>query len=200
MPGSFVHKPIDPVAYAEAKQQLRARIAQSPVPEDVGHAENTLYWLLQLHAQADPALRLAAIAHDIERAREDRLQRHAWPDYDAFKAAHAAIGARMASRVLQSTRLDAPLRAEVHRLIKRHESGGDPRSDLLKDADSLSYFDHNLPFYFEREGWQETLRRARWGYQRLSARARQFYPRIQPDSAELRTLLKQASSSSPPHR
>ena len=50
--------------------------------------------------------------------------------------------------------------------------GGDPRSDLLKDADSLSYFDVNLPLYFERNGWQETHRRCVWGYRRLSERAR----------------------------
>jgi hypothetical protein len=28
---------------------------------------------------------------------------------------------------------------------------GFPGSDLLKDADSISYFDVNLPLYFQRE-------------------------------------------------
>ncbi len=41
----------------------------------------------------------------------------------------------------------------------------------IKDADSLSYFDVNLPLYFERNGWQETQRRCVWGYLRLSPRA-----------------------------
>ena len=37
---------------------------------------------------------------------------------------------------------------EVSRLVEVHEVGGDPRSDLLKDADSISYFDVNLqPIY-----------------------------------------------------
>ena len=53
-----------------------------------------------------------------------------------------------------------------------HEVGGDPRSDLLVDADSLSYFDVNLPLYYERSGWEETHRRCVWGYRRLSKRAR----------------------------
>ncbi len=44
------------------------------------------------------------------------------------------------------------LTQEVHRLVCLHEVGGDLRSDLLKDADSLSYFDVNLPRYFERGG------------------------------------------------
>src|SRR5690625_3768004 len=181
--------------YARAKQLLRTRIAASPVPEDPGHAENTLYWLLQLDPEADQALRLAALAHDIERAREDRLQRHDWTDYDAFKAAHAAIGADITRKILLEAGMEPELREEVCRLVSRHESGGDPRSDLLKDADSLSYFDHNLPFYFQREGWNETLRRARWGYQRLSPRARNYYPKIEADSEELGRLLECASEN-----
>ncbi len=52
--------------------------------------------------------------------------------------------------------------------------GGDLRSDLLKDADSLSYFDVNLPLYFERNGWKETHGRCAWGYLRLSPRASSF--------------------------
>ena len=67
---------------------------------------------------------------------------------------------------------DDALTQEVHRLVCAHEVGGDPRSDLLKDADSLSYFDVNLPRYFQRHGWQETRRRCAWGYLRLSQRAR----------------------------
>lgn len=85
------------------------------------------------------------------------------------------------------------LREEVCRLVSRHESGGDPRSDLLQDAGSLLYFDHNLPFYFQREGWKETLRRARWGCQRLFPRARRYYPKIKADNEELGKLLKCAS-------
>ncbi len=55
---------------------------------------------------------------------------------------------------------DETLTRKVQRLVCLHEGGGgDLRSDLLKDADSLSYFDVNLLLYFERTGWQETHRR-----------------------------------------
>ena len=40
---------------------------------------------------------------------------------------------------------DETLIREVHRLVCLHEVGGDLRSDLLKDADSRSCFDVNLP-------------------------------------------------------
>lgn len=176
-------------AHARAAALIREVLARAPVEEDAGHAENTLHWLLRLAPAADPALRLAALAHDIERARETRLRREQFADYDEFKARHARVGAWICHRLLRRAGVEAELRWEVARLIRRHESGGDARSDLLKDADSLSYFDHNLIYYYRREGWEETLRRARWGYRRLSPRARRYFRRISPEQAELRRLL-----------
>ncbi len=181
-------------SHARAAALIREVLARSPVEEDAGHAENTLHWLLRMEPSADAALRMAALGHDIERAREDRLQRHSFEDYDTFKAQHAELGAQIADELLQSAGVEAEVRQEVARLIRRHEVGGDPRSDLLKDADSLSYFDHNLPLYYRREGWDETLRRARWGYQRLSPRAREYYREITPDCAQLKQLLAEVAA------
>lgn len=181
-----------------AVQRIRAAIARSPVPEDPGHAENTLQWMKRLAPEAGPALHLAALAHDIERARPDRLMRHEFDDYDSFKKEHAAVGADIAEALLLDVGIDAVLRQAVFFLIRQHEVGGDPESDLLKDADSLSYFDHNLPFYYRREGWTNTLRRARWGYQRLSARAREYYCEIKHSDHELERLLHYAGKPGHP--
>ena len=48
-----------------AERKIRVLLERSRVPEDSGHAENTLKWVLLLRPDADPALRLAAIAHDV---------------------------------------------------------------------------------------------------------------------------------------
>ncbi|MCP4825755.1 MAG: DUF4202 domain-containing protein, partial [Shimia sp.] len=53
-----------------AKQKIRLIIADSRVPEDPHHADNTLEWLLRLEPDAGEALQLAALAHDIDRAIE----------------------------------------------------------------------------------------------------------------------------------
>lgn len=177
-----------------AAELVRARIGRSPVPEDPGHAENTLTWLLRLCPDADAALRLAALAHDIERARKDRLRRQDFEDYDRFKALHAAIGARIAGRYLRQAKVAREIRRETCRLIRLHESGGDARSDLLKDADSISFFDHNLPMYFQREGAAESLRRARWGYERLSARGRAHVAGLSYAEPELRRILQRVTT------
>ncbi|MCQ9617292.1 DUF4202 domain-containing protein [Paenalcaligenes niemegkensis] len=162
------------------------------MPEDLGHAKNTLEWLLRLNPDADHALMVAAYAHDIERARPDRYQRHMFANYDDFKRAHAREGSLRLSELLRNYPLSQAFINECARLVEHHEHGGDARSDVLKDADSLSYFDHNLAFYYEREGYQSTLKRARWGYQRLSSRAQARFHTLAPEDPVLQLLLREA--------
>ena len=57
---------MDNIAYA--KQKIHTIISKSSVPEDPAHAENTLKWLLKLKPNANEALCIAALAHDIDRA------------------------------------------------------------------------------------------------------------------------------------
>ena len=122
----------------QVARRIREVIAGSTVPEDPEHSRNTLGWLLQLDPTADAALRIAALGHDIDRAVEERKVRRAdFADYDAFKAAHARNSADILGEILHECGVeDEALRQEVDRLVCRHEVGGDPRSDLLKDADS----------------------------------------------------------------
>ena len=169
-----------------AKREILAMISGSEVPEDFPHANNTLQWLLKLDPSADQALQIAALAHDIDRAATGRkVRREDFPDYDAFKAAHARNGAALLLEILEGCGVDPNLTAEACRLVTAHEVGGDPRSDLLKDADSLSYFDTNLPLYFQREGLAETRRRTEWGYRRLSTAARPLARRMVSQSPDL---------------
>ena len=169
-------------------------IAGSTVPEDPEHSRNTLEWLFRLDPKADAALRIAALGHDIDRAVEARkVRRAAFADYDSFKAAHASNGASILSEIMQECSVeDEALAREVHRLVCVHEVGGDPRSDLLKDADSLSYFDVNLPHYYQRHPWEETRQRCVWGYLRLSERARSLVANLPQKSDELRRMIDES--------
>ena len=177
-----------------AKQRIREIVAGSRVPEDPRHAENTLAWLRTLAPQADQALQIAALAHDIDRAVEAQKVRRADydGDYDAFKAAHAQHGAQMLQAILDQCAVAKPIADEACRLVSLHEIGGDPRADLLKDADSISYFKVNLPLYYQREGWEETLRRSLWGYRRLSAAMQKIAQNITYDNPILTRLLREA--------
>jgi hypothetical protein len=179
--------------------QVRARISElisgSTVPEDPIHSTNTLEWLLKFEPDADEALQLAALGHDIDRAVEaNKVLRTDFSDYDDFKAAHARHSAEMLLEILQQCRVEDPsLADELYRLVCLHEVGGDARSDLLVDVDSLSYFDVNLPLYRDRNSRAETLRRCVWGYRRLSNRARVIASQLYSHGDELAPLMEEAA-------
>ena len=174
------------------KKAIEKTVALSSVPEDPIHSTNTLQWLLRLKPDVDEGLQIAALGHDIERAIEERkVKRQDFEDYDAFKQAHALNSAK----ILRELMLDNGITAlefvdDVYTLVCRHEVGGDPRSDILRDVDSLSYFDVNLPHYYQRNGREETLRRCRWGYRRLSERGKAMLREIRHDDEELREILE----------
>ena len=119
------------------------------------------------------------------------LARADFDDYDAFKAAHARNGAKILRPILSACGVPEDIVDEACRLVEVHEVGGDPSSDLLKDADSISYFDVNLPLYYQREGWTETKRRSLWGYRRLSARARKIVENINYEEEAMIRVLQE---------
>ncbi len=173
-----------------ARRRIRRVIAGSRVPEDSRHADNTLEWLLHLQPDAGDALQLAALAHDIDRAVEEtKVRRADFDDYDTFKAAHARNSVEVLRPILTACGVERDVVDETCRLVATHEAGGDPGSDLLRDADSISYFDVNLRLYCQREGWDEALRRSRWGYRRLSSRAREIVKQIVHKDKALEYML-----------
>lgn len=177
------------------KQEIKHIISKSEVPEDPVHAQNTLEWMLKLKPDADEALQIAALGHDIERAIESRkIKRYDFDDFDAFKEAHARNSARILKEMIQDHHMPKDLIEEVSWLVSHHEIGGDTRSDLLRDADSLSFFDVNLPLYYEREGWEKSLERCRWGYKRLSPKIKEMVREFISHSDEIRNLLKSVFS------
>jgi hypothetical protein len=180
------------------KKRIRSAVARSSVPEDPSHAENTLEWLLKFKPDADEALRIAALGHDIERAIDERkVRREDFGDYDAFKAVHAKNSSVILREIMEECEVSDPsLINKICRLVEAHEVGGDPGSDLLRDADGISYFDVNLPLYFQREGWDETKRRSIWGYRRLTPRAKEIVKHIVYEEEVLMRLLREVTHES----
>ncbi len=186
---------IPPRWFEEARARVARILADSRVPEDFGHAHDVDRWVLRLRPEAagDWSLRLAAFAHDLDRALPDaeRVHREDFSDYDDFKAAHAANSARVLAGLMRKA--GAPSRAvrDAAGLVLHHERGGaEPRLRLLCDADALSFFTHNLPFFLLREGEARALERMRWGAARLSpagVRALRAFPFADP---RIRRMVK----------
>ena len=173
------------------KKKILKIIENSTVPEDLTHAKNTLEWLLKLKPDADEALKIAALGHDIERAVEERkVRRRDYTNYDEFKQAHALNSAKILTEIMKEYNISRELADDVFFLIRHHETGGDSRIDLLKDADSISYFDANLSHYYNRNGVEETKKRCLWGYKRLSEKTKQVLAKFEYQDKKLGILVR----------
>ncbi|GAH59945.1 unnamed protein product, partial [marine sediment metagenome] len=107
------------------KKTIEGVIEKSLVSEDPLHAKNTLEWLLKLKPDADDALKIAALGHDIERAIEHRkVKRKNYRDYDEFKEAHALNSARILEEIMKGCNVRKELIDDICFLVSHHETGG----------------------------------------------------------------------------
>ena len=172
-------------------KEVESIIRHSSVSEDPLHAKNTLQWLLRLNPHANETMKLAAFAHDIERALPERkVKREDFPDYNAFKLAHARNSAKIIAELMGKYGVCIKDIEEVRYLVAHHETGGCERSDLIRDADSLSFFDVNLAFYAKRNRFQEVVDRCLWGYKRISAKRRKYLYELIENRKEVATFVK----------
>jgi hypothetical protein len=173
------------------KKKIEEIIKKSPVPEDPIHSKNTLEWLLWLEPDADEALQIAALGHDIERAIEERkVRREDYKNYDEFKDAHASNSAKILAEIMKECSISKKLADDSFFLVCQHETGGTRRSDILRDADSISFFHVNLPYYFIRNGVAETRKRFLWGYRRLPDNLKRLVAEFDYQNKELASLVR----------
>ena len=173
------------------ESEIERIISKSEIPEDSRHSKNTRAWVLKLKPEADIALQIAALGHDIERSmKELKIKRENYTDYNEFKMAHARNSAKVLDDLLSKYDLNETIRYKISHLVSHHEFGGYPEANILKDADSISYFDVNLPFYFQRNSRGETEFRIIWGYQRLSDEAKSIVRNFSYDNIELEAVFR----------
>lgn len=172
------------------KKKIGGIIKKSLVPEDSLHSKNTLKWLLKLTPDANEALKIAALGHDIERAIEQRKVRHEdFSSFDEFKNAHALNSAKIMADIMKEYTISKELVGDVLSLVARHETGGDERANVLKEADTISFFDVNLPLYYARHSVEETERRVLWGYHKLSTNLKEVVAKMEYGDKKLSSLL-----------
>ena len=75
-------------------------------------------------------------------------------------------------------------------LVRHHETGGTKRADLLRNADSISFFHVNLPYYFIRNGLEDTQKRCLWGFKRLSKDMQKVVAKFHYPDKELDALVR----------
>ena len=111
--------------FKRIESQIEKVISKSQVPEDLIHSKNTKEWVLKLKPEADIALQIAALGHDIERSIDERkINRDHYTDYDEFKKVHSQKSARTLHEILLLYNIDKTIRDKVTNLVILHETGG----------------------------------------------------------------------------
>lgn len=183
--------------YIEIENKIINEISKSPTETDPDHSRSTKKWLLELDPDADKALWIAALAHDIERAYstpEDEKKKEDFNNYRAIKTAHGRKSADIICELLAEYQLDDVFLKRVRFLVEHHEFGGDNGCDVLREADSISFFENNLKTYFRKYGPEKTKEKVQYMYERMSKRGREIVVKFQYENHELNNLMKDVLS------
>lgn len=174
------------------KKEIREIMLKSPLEFD---PMLTLDWVLRLKPNADEALQIAALSHDIDRPISGITETYGLKNLDNiadFKREHAKRSAEIIVRILKKHHYDESILRKVEHLVEKHEEGGDEEADILMDADSIAYFDYNLPFYLEKNGATKTKDKIKFMYRRLSSRGKNLVNNIKFSGKELVDLFEEA--------
>jgi len=135
---------------------------------------------MKLEPNADKALQISALAHDIDRAIHKILEKDL-KDYskiNEYNQEHAKRSAKIISDILKKYQYDTKIINKVEFLVKNHEQGVDKESNILMDADSLAYFEYNIPTYLKINGPERTKQKIKFMYDRMSNKAKKLVNNI----------------------
>jgi len=140
------------------------------------HFERAVYWLEQFLDECTEAHKIAAYAHDIERALRPKSIKASnnYLDED-FLTYHQERGADIMAEFLKKEGApDEVIEIVVH-LISKHEVGGDDQQNAMKDADSVSFLETNAERFVREfapeQGYQKVKPKLDWMFDRISSDA-----------------------------
>lgn len=176
------------------KAKILDLLNKSPFVAEVKHAELVHKWVLRLKPDADEALQIASFSHDIDRAITGITEKDL-KDYskiDQFKQEHAIRSARFIEEIMRKEGYDNDIIDKVKYLVTNHEVGGDIESDILRNADSLAYFEYNVPLYMERNGKDRAKGKIQFMYKRIPTDIRLIVKTMKYDDEEIEKFIHDA--------
>lgn len=181
----------------QLEKEIEEMISKSPVKTDLAHAKSTKKWVLKLKPDSDLALQIAALAHDIERCNETpefNKTKENFDNYDEIKRLHSERSSKVIVDLLKKHHFEESFIQKVSHLVLKHEFGGDGESDVLMDADSLSFFEENFEQYFLKFGEETTRKKIKFMFNRMSKTAQSFAKKFKFKNPELNLIFKEETA------
>ena len=164
-------------------EDVKKFVDESFQGKHVKHFDRTVHWVEILRPDADEALLIAAYGHDIERGhRKPEHQNIYHQSEKGFRdenmlRLHQDEGARIMGEFLAEKNADDKLIERVKHLITYHEEGGDEDQNLLKDCDSISFFETNAAHFV-------TEKAPKIGKEKVKDKFEYMFERITSDKAK----------------
>jgi|GEM_PF-247522 len=150
------------------------------------HLKLTKFYAEKIHKNdtgvpADVALIVASLMHDIERAfieDKDTYEKMYSKQKDGFKNKefldyHQERSSEIASQFLLKNGMDKLFVKKVCKMIRNHETGGDFDTNILKDADSLAFFETYIDYFVniqvKRTSKEMVKSKLEWTYNRITS-------------------------------
>jgi len=158
---------------------------------EYSHSQSVWQWVLKLKPDADIALQIAALGHDIDRSFGNyRKMKAKFATYDEYKKEHALLSAKIMCDILKKYDFNGTIINKVKHLIENHEIGGRGDVEILKEADSITFF-NNLLHYRQIHTKEETINKIKFMYNRLNKKAKLMISQINIKDEKLARLLKE---------
>ena len=179
--------------FKKLKIEILDILKKSPLDFEVIHANLVHKWVLVLQPNADEALQIAALSHDMDRAITGITEKDLkdYSQIENFKSEHAKRSAKFISEILKKNNYSKEIVSKVAYLVSNHETGGDNESNTLMNADSIAYFENNISSYLKRNGLERTKSKIEFMYHRMSPEARKKVKRLAIKSKEIRKLIEE---------
>ena len=160
----------------KVKQFVLESFSQGANEKNMDHFERAVYWLQRLKPDADEPMLIAAYAHDLGRAFREQDTANFFKDKEfddpEILASHQEGGAKIISEFLKKQNYNPDDIKRIYNMVRYHEEGGDVESDLIKDADSISYLEVNVKKFLgwlDKLGKEKVRRKIDWMYERISS-------------------------------
>lgn len=160
------------------KRRIENIIKESPIKEDSKHSILTYEEVMELCPNASEELKISALAHDIERAVSPRIEQSPSELYEDYKEKHAERSAEITANLMEDVGYDQDSINKVRDYITHHEVGGSEETDILMDADSITYFRYNVNLYYERTRFEKTKEKIIFMYERSSESAKKVISKL----------------------
>jgi hypothetical protein len=169
--------------YEKVEKHVSRLFEQAGKEPVLFHSRRTVFWLLKLKPDADQALKIAALAHDIERVSPPPPLEYmvadsskGWLDPE-FLRLHSIKGSEIIEKLLNRLAVEPEIIEKIKFLVAGHEFAGTCEQNVLKDADSVSFFENNVEEFLQ-------IKAKKFGKEKVRAKLKWMYNRITSEKAK----------------